>query len=283
MKRQDLGTFRGLALAHRRYGSLPWATLVAPAVAIARDGFVVDANLAGSMNATLEAAPEFPEFQRVFGKPGGGAWAAGDRLTQPDLARTLQLLADRGPDAFYTGPIADAILAEMARGNGLMTAADLAGYRAREGPALTTRYRDYDVCVPPPPCSGGTVLLEELNVLEAFNLKAWGRWGPMTVHVMTEAMRRANYDRARYLGDPAFVQVPSKLIAPNTAASSPEPSTCPRRRAAWTWRRISRCRTMEKVPRTSPSSTAAAWRWPTPTRSNAAGARALSSRTWASC
>ena len=208
------GTIRGLALAHRRFGNLPWATLVAPAVAIARDGFVVDANLAGSMNATLEAALEFPEFQRVFGKPGGGAWAAGDRLTQPDLARTLQLLADLGPDAFYTGPIAEAILAEMARGNGIMTAADLAGYRAREGPALTTRYRDYDVYVPPPPCSGGTVLLEELNVLEAFDLKAWGRWDPTTVHVMTEAMRRANYDRARYLGDPAFVQIPSKLIAP---------------------------------------------------------------------
>ncbi len=206
------GTVRGLALAHRRFGSLPWAELLRPAVQLARDGFVLDRRLVGSVNITLAAANDFAEFQRVFAKPGEGFWKTGDRMVQPDLARTLQLLADLGPDAFYTGPIAAAIVAEMTRGNGIMTAADLAGYRAIERKPLTTRYRGvYDVYVPPPPSSGGTCLLEELHMLEAFDLKAWGRWAPTTLHAMVEAMRRANYDRARYLGDPAHVAIPAEL------------------------------------------------------------------------
>lgn len=206
------GTVRGLATAHRRFGSLPWPQLLLPAIALARDGFLLDSSLAGSLNATLAAARDFPEFQRVFGKPGGGLWRVGDRLSQPDLARTLQLLADRGPDVFYNGIIAEAIVAEIARGKGLITAADLANYKAIERKPLTTRYRGlYDVYVPPPPSSGGVCLLEELHMLEAFDLKAWGRWSPMTLHVMAEAMRRANVDRARYLGDPAFVTIPPKL------------------------------------------------------------------------
>jgi gamma-glutamyltranspeptidase/glutathione hydrolase len=155
------------------------------------------------------------EFQRVFGKPGGGSWRLGDRLVQPDLARTLQLLADLGPDAFYTGPIAEGFLAEMSRGHGLITAEDLAKYQARETRPLSTRYRGiYEVYVPPPPSSGGVCLLEELNMLNHFNLKDWGRWSPKTFHVMIEAMRRANFDRARYLGDPAFTKIPSKLTTP---------------------------------------------------------------------
>src|ERR1017187_5622786 len=205
------GTIRGLALAHKRFGTLPWSELVQPAVALARDGFTLQKYLADLLNDVLAAAPEKAEFQRVFGKPGGGLWQPGDRLRQPDLARTLQLLADRGPDAFYQGPIAGEIVAEMARGQGLITAKDLANYQAIERTLLSTRYRGYDVYVPPPPSSGGTCLLEELNMLETFNLKAWGRWSPVTLHVMAEAMRRANYDRARYLGDPAFVQIPPKL------------------------------------------------------------------------
>ena len=135
------GTVRGLALAHRRFGTLPWSQLVQPAVALARDGFILDKFLVDLLNEALAAAPEYAEFQRVFGKPGGGLWKPGDRLTQPDLARTLQLLADLGPDAFYQGPIADEIVAEMARGKGLITAEDLAGYQAIERKPLTTRYR----------------------------------------------------------------------------------------------------------------------------------------------
>ena len=206
------GTVRGLALAHRRYGRLPWCQLLQPAVALAREGFPLDRNLAASLNETLAVAPEKAEFQHVFGKPGGGLWARGDRLVQSELAHTLQLLADLGPDAFYTGPIAREIVAEIARGGGLLTARDLANYEAIERQPLTTRYRGkYDVYVPPPPSSGGVCLLEELNMLETFDLKGWGRWSPTTLHVMAEAMRRASFDRARYLGDPAFVKIPANL------------------------------------------------------------------------
>ena len=208
------GTVRGMGVAHQKFGSLPWSQLLAPAVKLARDGFVVDPTMAELLNTYLVAQPTHPEFQRVFGKPGGGRWTPGDRLRQPDLARTLQTLADLGPEAFYTGPIADQIVAEMVRGQGLITAHDLAGYQAVAGAPLTTRYRgQYDVYVPPPP-SAGLCLLEELNTLENFDLKPWGRWSATTVHVMAEAMRRANCDRARYLGDAAFVDLPSRLTTP---------------------------------------------------------------------
>ena len=108
---------------------------------MARDGFPIDDTLADLLNTYLAAVPQHAEFERVFGKPGGGSWTAGDRLIQPDLARTLQLLADKGPDAFYQGPIADAIVAEMVRDKGLITAEDLARYRAVECKPWTTRYR----------------------------------------------------------------------------------------------------------------------------------------------
>ena len=207
------GTVRGLAMAHARFGTVPWPKLIQPAITLAAQGFAVDARLAITLNEILAEAKAFPEFQRVFGKPGGEKWQERDLLIQPDLGRTLQLLADLGPDAFYTGPIAEQLLAEMTRGNGLITASDLAEYVAIERKPLTIRYHGrYDVYVPPPPCSGGVCLFEELNELEMFKLESWGRWSPKTIHVMVEAMRRANLDRARYLGDPVFVPLPPKLI-----------------------------------------------------------------------
>ncbi len=212
------GTVRGLALAHQRFGKLPWTAVLAPAVVLARDGFPIDANLAKSLNdylahtLTLANARELDEFGRVFGKPGGGRWKAGDRLVQPDLARTLQTLADQGPETFYTGAIARQILDEMKRGNGSITAADLAGYQAFARKPLCARYRGcYDVYTPPLPSSGGACLIEMLNILDAFDLKHWGRWAPKTLHVMIEAMRRAGADRARFMGDPAYVPVPPYL------------------------------------------------------------------------
>ncbi len=209
------GTVRGMALAHRRFGSLPWSRLLQPAVALARDGFLVDEYVAKSLNGILIDAADFPEFQRVFGKPGGGTWHAGDVMTQPDLAHTLAVLGDQGPDTFYSGSIAGAIVAEMSRGNGLITADDLANYQAIERKPLTTRYLGiYDVHVPPPPSSGGVVLLAELNMLSMFDLQSFGRWSPKTLHVMAEAMRRANHDRALHLADPAFAAMPPELITP---------------------------------------------------------------------
>jgi gamma-glutamyltranspeptidase/glutathione hydrolase len=213
------GTVRGLALAHQRFGKLPWKDVVAPAVQLAADGFVLNDSLASSLNGLVSVSSEFPELQRVLGKDGGKSdWQAGDRLVQRDLAKTLRLIAEQGPDAFYTGPIADLIVAEMKTGKGLITKDDLAGYKANARTPIHGTYRGYDIYAPPPPSSGGTCLVEMLNILENFDLKKQGRWSPETMHLMIEAMRRAYYDRARYLGDPAFVKVPPHLITKEYAA-----------------------------------------------------------------
>lgn len=208
------GTVRGMAIAHSRFGKLPWPKLIEPAISLARDGFSIDPFFAALINEVLVAAPDHTELQRVYKSPGGGGWKGGDRLIQSDLARTLQQIANGGADSFYTGSIAEAIVREMARGDGIVTAEDLANYKAIERKPLSTRYRGvYDIYVPPAPSSGGACLIEELNMLQTFELKPWGRWSPELMHVMAEAMRRASYDRARYLGDPAFVEIPSTLFS----------------------------------------------------------------------
>jgi gamma-glutamyltranspeptidase/glutathione hydrolase len=212
------GTVRGLALAHQRYGKLPWKDVVAPAIRLAADGFVLDHYLAGSLNAIVHTSDKFPELRRVLGKRGGAElWREGDRLVQEDLAATLRLIADQGPDAFYRGVIADKIAAEMKAGDGLITKDDLAGYRANVRAPVHGTYRGYDVYAPPPPSSGGTCLVEMLNILEAFDLHRHGRWSPETLHRMIEAMRRAYCDRARYLGDADFVKVPTYLTSKDYA------------------------------------------------------------------
>ncbi len=207
------GTVRGMALAHQKFGKLPWKDLVMPAVRLAEDGFVIDDSLASSLNWIVGSSGDFPELRRVLGKNHGKEeWNAGDRLVQKDLGRTLRLIAEQGPDAFYTGAIADKIAAEMKSGGGLITRADLAAYRANARTPIHGTYRGYDVYGPPPPSSGGTCLVEMLNILENFDLRKQGRWSPETLHVMIEAMRRAYCDRARHLGDPAFTAIPPHLL-----------------------------------------------------------------------
>ena len=210
------GTVRGLAVAHQRFGKLPWKELVMPAVILARDGFLIDKSLARSLNKILMDAKDFAELRRVFGKREG-PWKEGDRLVQPDLAATLQRIADEGPQAFYEGKIAEQIAAEMKAGGGLITKEDLAGYRAQSRTPIHGTYRGYDIYGPPPPSSGGTCLVEMLNILENYDLKKMGRWSPQTIHLMTEAMRRAFCDRARFLGDPAFTDIPAHLTGKDYA------------------------------------------------------------------
>jgi gamma-glutamyltranspeptidase/glutathione hydrolase len=212
------GTVRGLALAHQRFGKLPWKDVVRPAIRLAEEGFLMDQTLASSLNAVVRESGQFPELQRVLGRDGGAAdWHEGDRLVQKELAATLRLIADDGPDAFYRGPIADRIVAEMKAGGGLITKDDLAGYHANARAPIHGTYRGYDVYGPPPPSSGGTCLVEMLNVLENYNLRKLGRWSPETLHLMIEAMRRAYCDRARYLGDTDFVKVPAELTSKDYA------------------------------------------------------------------
>jgi gamma-glutamyltranspeptidase/glutathione hydrolase len=220
------GTVRGLALAHRRYGRLPWKQLVEPAVVLARDGFEVDADLAAALNAALARAGNFAEFRRTFAPPRPGApWRAGDRLVQPDLAHTLDRIAGQGAAAFYGGPVARAIADTVRRGEGgVLTEQDLADYRAEVRPPVHGRFRAFDVYgPPPPPSSGGVAVVEMLNILETFDLRRDGRWSSRTLHRMVEAMRRAFVDRATFLGDSDYGTVPvagltSKLYADNLAA-----------------------------------------------------------------
>jgi gamma-glutamyltranspeptidase / glutathione hydrolase len=205
------GTVRGLWLAHQRFGKLKWQEVVAPAIHLAEDGFVLNDTLADSLNWVVGGSPEYPELQRVLGKNGAADWRAGDRLVQHDLAKTLRLIAEHGPDGFYAGPVAEMIAAEMRQGKGLITTADLAAYHANVRKPIHGTYHGYDVYAPPPPSSGGTCLVEMLNVLENFDLRSQGRWSPATLHLIVETMKRAYCDRARYLGDADFVSIPSFL------------------------------------------------------------------------
>jgi gamma-glutamyltranspeptidase / glutathione hydrolase len=219
------GTVRGLALAHRRFGLLPWKDVVMPAADLAAQGFVLSDALARSLNTQLGGTMgQFPSSVDAYGKPDGGSWSAGDRLVLPDLAKTLRAIAIDGPDAFYTGWIADAIAEDMQAHGGLITKEDLARYQAKERAPVRGRYRGHDVISMPPPSSGGVALIEMLNVLERYDLASKGRGSAETLHLEIEAMRRAYLDRARYLGDPDFVRVPvarltSKPYARTVAAS----------------------------------------------------------------
>lgn len=211
------GTVRGLALAHSKYGSKPWRELVLPAVKLAREGFVIDAVLATGLNSLNRSSKEFAEFVRVYSKPDGSDWKAGDRLVQPDLAATMQRLADEGPDAFYKGRIAQQIVDEMRASGGFITLDDLANYQAHVRAPVHGTYRGYDVYGPPPPSSGGTVVVEVLNILEQFDLSKSDRYSPETLHLIVEATKRAYCDRARYIGDPAFTEIPPHLVSKDYA------------------------------------------------------------------
>jgi gamma-glutamyltranspeptidase / glutathione hydrolase len=215
------GTVRGLALAHSRFGRLAWRELVMPAVRLAHDGFELDKATAESLNEILRTSDrnKFAELHRVYGKPDGKAWQPGDRLVQPELAATLQAIADHGPDAFYLGPTADRLAAEMRRGGGLITREDLAAYRPTFREPARGTYRGFEIVSVPPSSSGGTALIEELNILENFDLRAQGRWSPATLHLMIESAKRAFRDRACYLGDPDRVTIPAKLTQKDYAQS----------------------------------------------------------------
>ncbi|MGE0696305.1 MAG: gamma-glutamyltransferase [Pirellulales bacterium] len=208
------GTVRGLAMAHARFGRLPWRDLVLPAVTLAREGFALDAAVAKELNEELaEKDPAaFAELHRVYGRADKKAWQAGDRLVQPELAAVLERIAEQGPDGFYSGPTAELIAAEMRRGGGLITTQDLVTYRPIERRPLVGTYRDCQIVAVPPSSSGGTTLVLMLNMLETQQLAARDRWSSETLHRLAETMRRAYRERAEYLGDPAFTEIPAKLL-----------------------------------------------------------------------
>jgi gamma-glutamyltranspeptidase/glutathione hydrolase len=204
------GTVAGLALAHKKYGSgkFTLAQLLAPSIALARDGFVVTGDLADTMVAAKPLFARWPSSVKVMLKPDGSSYGEGDRLVQTDLAGTLEAIANKGPQGFYEGDVAEKIAAAVRDAGGVMTADDFRKYAVKERKPVTGKYRGYGIVSMPPPSSGGVHLIEMLNILERYDLKKAGPSSVESAHLMIEAMRRAYADRAVYLGDPDFVSVP---------------------------------------------------------------------------
>jgi gamma-glutamyltranspeptidase / glutathione hydrolase len=214
------GTVAGLALAERKYGSgkFTLAQLIAPAIALAQNGFRVEDALTDALSREAKRLARWPTSAAIY-LNGDKPLQEGDRLFQFDLADTLQAIADDGSGAFYTGPIAEEIAAAVRAAGGIMTAADLAHYRAVVREPVRGSYRGYDIVAMPPPSSGGVTLIEMLNILQGYDLPKLGPGAP-AFHDMIEAMKRAYADRAVYLGDPDFVKMPiTRLISKKYAAT----------------------------------------------------------------
>jgi gamma-glutamyltranspeptidase/glutathione hydrolase len=202
------GTVAGLALAHKRHAKLPWRDLVEPARKLAANGFTVSQYLSNSLRGrtTTERMKLFPESWRLFQR-GGKPYQQGERFVQPELAETLARI-QKDPGDFYRGETARRVVADIQAHGGLITAADLAQYEPTVRTPLKGTYRGYEIVTMPPPSSGGIALIEMLNMLEPYDLKAMGWHSSQQVHSMVEVMRRAYADRARFLGDADFVKVP---------------------------------------------------------------------------
>jgi len=213
------GTVAGLFLAHQRFGRLPWKQLVEPAVKLARDGIVVSHDMATLLQARKERMCADEATCGYFYKANGESYAFGERLVQSDLAATLQLIADNGPDVFYRGRIADMIVAEMEAGGGLVDKAGLAAYKPIVREPLRGSYRGYDIVSMPPPSSGGVHVIQMLNVLERFPVSELGVGSADGVHLLAETMRLAFADRSKHLGDPAYYEVPVDWITSDDYAA----------------------------------------------------------------
>jgi gamma-glutamyltranspeptidase/glutathione hydrolase len=213
------GSVLGLDTALVQYGTMPRAAIMAPAIRLARQGFILTAADADILTRGAPLLRHNPAAARIFLRPDGSPLRAGDRLRQPDLALTLQAISDHGPDAFYKGNIPRQVEAASRAGGGILTAADFAAYRVTEGPPLACTYRGYVVESAPPPSSGGVTICETLNILEGYDLSEMGFHSAEAIHVMAEAFRLAFFDRNTYLGDPTFVQAPlQRLLSKDYAA-----------------------------------------------------------------
>ncbi len=206
------GTVAGLALAEQKYGSgkFTLAELIQPAIELAQNGLPVEDHVANTLPQMKDRVGRWPSSLAIFFR-NGEPLREGDRLLQPDLANTLQAIAQNGPDAFYRGRIADQIATAVQQAGGIMTTDDLAHYRAVEREPMRGTYRDYTIISMPPPSSGGVTLIETLNIVEGYDLAKLGREAP-SFHDLIEAMKRAYADRAVYLGDPAFNTMPLKRL-----------------------------------------------------------------------
>jgi gamma-glutamyltranspeptidase/glutathione hydrolase len=198
------GSVAGLVYAEKKYGKLALARVMAPAIKLAREGYALAYE--DTEDLRDEDLGKFPESKRIFQR-NGDYYKPGEILRQPELARTLERIATN-PDDFYQGAMARELAAAITKGGGLVTADDLARYEVKEREAIRGTYRGYDIFSAPPPSSGGTALVEILNILEGYDLQKLGNRSAASIHLTAEAFRRAFYDRAEFLGDPDFAKIP---------------------------------------------------------------------------
>jgi gamma-glutamyltranspeptidase/glutathione hydrolase len=214
------GTVAGFDHAQRKYGKLTRAQVLAPAIKLARDGYILNRADTDIIDTTVAWFKKDPEAARIFLRPDGTPLQPGDRLVQKDLANTLEAIARKGPDAFYKGAIPAAVEKAAKANGGIITAADFAAYHVAEMAPLECSYRGYQFVSAPPPSSGGVTMCQILNILEGYDMKALGYNSAASVHYMVEAMRHAYMDRNTFLGDPDFVKNPlERLLSKDYAAS----------------------------------------------------------------
>jgi gamma-glutamyltranspeptidase / glutathione hydrolase len=213
------GTVAGFDYAFQRYGSGEWQRLVAPAVALARDGFIMTPFLARSLAGVLPAMERYPASIAAFSR-NGTPYEPGERWTQPDLARTLERIRVEGRNGFYAGETARLLVEEMQRGGGIVTAEDLMLYQPRERVPLHGTYHGYEVISMPPPSSGGVALIQMLNILEGYDIRGLGHNTAPYIHLLAETMRLAFQDRARFVADPDFVEVPVQRLTSKEYAAA---------------------------------------------------------------
>ena len=206
------GTVKGLDYALEKYGTMKREQVMAPAIKLARDGFILTRADTDVLDTTTERFKQDPEAARIFLKPDGSAFQPGDRLSQTDLANTLERIAKEGPPAFYEGEIPQIVEKASQAGGGKLTAKDFADYTISEVAPVTCTYRGYEFISAPPPSSGGVTICQTLNILESYDLKAMGFNSADYIHTLTEAMRHSYMDRNTFLGDPAFVKNPTEKL-----------------------------------------------------------------------
>ena len=226
------GSVLGLDTALREYGRLTRRQVMAPAITLARDGFVLTQADTDILAVGTARFRQDPVLAGVFLRPDGTPLQPGDRLVQPALAETLAAIAADGPDAFYRGPIADAVAAASQAGGGILSTSDLSGYRITESTPLSCRYRDMLVLSAPPPSSGGVILCEALQALAGYDMAALGFHSAVEAHLLAEVLRQTYFDRNTLLGDPAFVSAPIDALLSPAHAQAIRDSIGPRATAS---------------------------------------------------
>ena len=230
------GTVAGLALALERYGSgkFTLAELLKPAIEAARNGLPLQDDMADTLPGIYRRLARWPASAKIFSRSDGGPLHEGDILVQSDLAATLSAIAEQGPRGFYEGPVAEKLAKAVRDAGGIMTAEDLKSYAAVIRTPVRGTYRGYDIVSMPLSSSGGVVLLEMLNILEGFPLSEMKQGSVPELHVLIEAMKRAYADRARYLGDPAFINAPVLALTSKDYAAKERASIDLDRATPWT-------------------------------------------------